>query len=132
MRLNNPVVLKTIISITEYKQLSEESRRQYWQINKKKFRLLSDIAEKNPEHFQNAYCYAQVKQLDYHNKCNIFTDLIDYMETIAEHKNLKLNDLDTEFHKNIRKYKSKRQVQSGVHKVEQHQNTSESNPVVSS
>jgi alpha-galactosidase/6-phospho-beta-glucosidase family protein len=95
---------KGVINKNAYDKLPEEERLQYWQIGKNKFKLLTELTD---EHLQNAFCYAQTKELSYHNKYTLFDELVEKIEDEASKRGIQLKDIETEFHAKTRKYKSK-------------------------
>ena len=56
---------------------------------------------------QNVLIHAQRKQVTYHNKYCIFSELIERIEDEAEKRGLTLRDYDSEFHKNERMLREK-------------------------
>ena len=95
---------KGVILKDEYKALDIEERLNYWQISEDRFKLISEL---ETEHLQKAFYYAQTKELVYHNKYNLFNELTNKIDAEAERRGLSLSDIDTDFHKNTRKHKSK-------------------------
>jgi len=92
------------ITKKQYEELNYDARTKYWQLNGNKFKLIADLDD---DHLQRSFCYAQSKELLYYNKYNLFDELTAQLEAEAERRGLPLSDLDTEFHKKIRKHKSK-------------------------
>ena len=105
---------KGVISKEEYKKLNYDEKLNYWQIKEGGFKLISELGS---EHLQKAFCYAQTKELIYFNKHNLFNGLAEQIETEAGKRGVSLSDINTKFHRNERKYKSKiseiRKHQSG-------------------
>ena len=96
---------KSVIHKDEYDKLNNDEKLKYWQVKKEGgFKLISELDD---EHLQKAFCYAQTKQLLYFNKHNIFNGLTETLESEAERRGLSLSDIDTKFHRNERKFKSK-------------------------
>lgn len=95
---------KSIISKEEYEELNYDDKLKYWQLKEGGFKLINTMSN---EHLQRAFCYAQTKQLLYYNKHNIFNGLTESFESEAKGRGLSLSDIDTKFHRNERKFKSK-------------------------
>ena len=95
---------KGVISRKKYKVLEYDEQVKYWQIGRNKFKL---IAELDNEHLQNSFCFAQTRELIHHNKYMLFYELVCEMEEEAERRGLSLSDINTEYHKKIRRAKSK-------------------------
>lgn len=95
---------RSIISKEEYEKLNYDDKLKYWRIKSGGFKLIDTM---DNEHLQKAFCYAQTKQLIYFNKHNIFNGLAETLESEAERRGIPLSDIDTKFHRNERKFKSK-------------------------
>lgn len=93
-----------IITKKEYSELSIEEKTNYWQLGGNKFILISKLDDK---HLQNAFCFAQTKELHYHNGYNLFNELVEKIEAEAGERNLTLSDIETDFHLKKRRFKSK-------------------------
>ena len=93
-----------VITKKEYSELTNDEKLNYWQIEGNKFKLISKLED---EHLQNAFCYAQTKELVYHNGYNLFNGLTEKIEIEAQGRGLSLKDIDTHFHRKTRKHKSK-------------------------
>ena len=96
------------ITKVEYDKLNRNDQMKYWQLHGNKFILISNLPD---DHLQKAFCYAQTRELLYHNKYLIFNELTEQLEEEADGRGLSLSDLDTEYHKKARKYKSKVSVE---------------------
>ena len=95
---------KSIISKEEYEKLNGDEKLNYWRVKEGEFKLINTM---DNEHLQRAFQYAQTKQLIYFNKHNIFNGLTETLESEAERRGVSLTDIDTKFHRNERKFKSK-------------------------
>ena len=108
------------ITKKQYEDLNYDDKMKYWQLNGNKFTLMSSLDD---DHLQRSFCYAQSKELLYFNKYNLFDELTAQIEAEAGKRGLPLSDLDTDFHKKLRKYKSK------IPNVEQHSSSESSNTI---
>lgn len=61
------------------------------------------FSEMDDEYLQNAKLHAQRKELYYHNRYTLFSDLVWKMDQEAEHRGIQLRDYNTEYHRNYRK-----------------------------
>lgn len=96
-----------IITKKQYDELSQDDQMKYWQLKGNKFILISNLDD---DHLQRAFGFSQSRELLYHNKYTIFNELVEQIEVEAGRRGLPLNDIDTEYHKKARKYKSKVQA----------------------
>jgi len=92
------------ITKKEYDALNFDDRMKYWQLKGNNFKLIADLDD---DHLQRSFCYAQSKELLYYNKYNLFDELTAQIEAEAGRRGLPLSDLDTDYHKKLRKFKSK-------------------------
>lgn len=92
---------KGIIDDIKYNALNYEEQVKYWKLGVKEFKLISEMDD---THLQKAIWYAQGKELLYHNSYNKFFALIQQLENEAERRKLPVTDIDTDFHRNKRKY----------------------------
>ena len=90
---------KGVITRKEYEKLDPDERLNYWQIKRNSYKLISELDD---EHLQNAFCYAQTKELEFHNKYGIFFELVARLQEEGDNRKLELKDLDTEFHRKKR------------------------------
>lgn len=70
--------------------------------NKKGFTEVP-ISSLSDKHLQNAYNTACAKELYYHNKTMVFSQLTEVIQEEAERRQVILQEYDTEFHKNKNK-----------------------------
>ena len=97
------------ITKKQYDALTVDERLNYWQVNGNKFVLISKLDD---AHLQKAFCYAQKKELEFHNKVSLFSELVSKIEQEGENREITLADLDTKYHKNQRRHKDKRKVKA--------------------
>lgn len=93
-----------ILTEEQYNKLNRDDQMKYWRLKGNKFILIKNLED---EHLQRAFCFSQTRELLYHNKLSIFNELVNQIEAEAGRRGLSLSDIDTEYHKNTRKYKSK-------------------------
>jgi len=91
---------KGVIQRKEYDALDYDEKLNYWQISKNEFKLITELDD---DHFQKAFCYAQTKELEFHNKYMLFCSILDTFEEVSKKREIKLKDLDTEYHRNKRR-----------------------------
>lgn len=63
------------------------------------------FSKMSDEHLQRAKLHAQRKEIFYHNRTNVFSELVEKLDNEAARRNKVLRDHNTEFHKNSRKLK---------------------------
>jgi hypothetical protein len=73
--------------------------KNFWYDGKKKIPMKS----MTKQYLQNAMHTAQRKELYYHNRSLVFSDLVAALEEEAANRGIKLKDLDTKFHKEFRR-----------------------------
>lgn len=78
-----------------------ENKRYTWRkkSNNKKGYVEVPVDQLSEKHLQNAYNTACAKELYYHNKTMIFSNLVEVLEEEAQRRGVTLQEYNTEFHK---------------------------------